>query len=71
MKIFSSDKDIAVVYSRAELFFEDSGLKKIFPKKSKLKDGVLITNTAFSLKIEINKHFKESQVINSSNNSHL
>ena len=33
MKIFTSDKDIAVIYSRAELFFEDSGIKKTFPKK--------------------------------------
>jgi len=46
MKIFNSDIDIAVVYSRAELFFEDSGLKKTFPKKSKLKDGFIFGELA-------------------------
>jgi glycosyltransferase involved in cell wall biosynthesis len=38
MKIFDLDSEIAVVYSRAELLFEDSGDIKIFPRKSKLKN---------------------------------
>lgn len=46
MKIFSSEKDIAVVYSRAELLFEDSRVIRTFPKKTKLKDGFIFQELA-------------------------
>ena len=46
IEVFLKNPNIAVVYGLCELVYEDSNLKKIIPKKGKLKEGYIFDDLA-------------------------